>query len=293
MSGQSTVRLAIVGDLHDHFTDFDVAYLNGSDFDGAIFVGDLGRGNETSRRISRSIARLELPTLVMPGNADAPYAARLNAEFSLRRGLDRLFEDEPETALRSREQGLEGVRLCGYTLHRPRFEGLDFTIVSGRPFSMGGPEMTFAPELQRLFGIESLEHSATRLIELVDRAETEALVFVSHNGPTGLGDRPTDPWACDFLPERADWGDPDLALAIDHARREGRRVLAVVAGHMHLRIRGSKEDRTWRTHTDDVLYVNPARVPRIEFPAGGPLHHFVELTLSEDGATANEIFVEG
>jgi uncharacterized protein (TIGR04168 family) len=285
-------RLAIIGDLHDQWSDFDAEYLNGSDYAGVLFVGDLGRGEGTSRRIARSIMRLERPTLVMPGNADAPHAASLDAEFSVRRGMDRLFEDESAAMARRERRHFEGVRLCGYSLHRPLLPGLDFTIVSGRPYSMGGPELSFAAELHERFGIGSLEDSTKRLVDLVDRAETEAMVFLSHNGPLGLGDRPTDPWGCDFLPGPADWGDPDLAVAIEHAQRRGRRVLAVVAGHMHLALRDRSEERTWRRREGEVLYVNPARVPRIGRREGGQWFHHVALTLGPAGAEAEEIFLE-
>ena len=291
-SDTDAVRLAIIGDLHDHWSEFDAQHLNGSAYDGVLFVGDLGRGAATSRRIARSIMRLERPTLVMPGNADAPNATALDADFSVRRGMDRLFEDDAAASARPGRRTFEGVRLCGYSLHRPLLSALDFTIVAGRPYSLGGPELTFGTELHDRFGIGSLEDSAKRLIDLVDRAETEALVFLSHNGPLGLGDRPTDPWGCDFRPEPADWGDPDLAEAIEHARRQGRRVLAGVAGHMHLKVRDHDEERTWRRRDDDVLYVNPARVPRIGKREGGHWHHHVALTLRPDAAEAEEILVE-
>lgn len=284
------VRFAIIGDLHDHWNDFDAEHLNASDYDGLFFVGDLGRGPETSRRISRSITRLELPTLVMPGNADAPHADSLDAEFSVRRGMDRLFDAARSAGAAPRDFG--GVRLCGYSLHRPRLPGLDFTVIAGRPFSMGGPELTFGPELHARFGIDSLEDSAKRLIDLVDRAETDDLVFLAHNGPHGLGAGPTDPWGCDFMPDGGDWGDLDLTEAIAHARRAGRRVLAVVAGHMHLDVRGHAGERTWLRREDDVLYVNPARVPRIVSHEGGQRSHHVALTLGPAGAEAEEIFVE-
>lgn len=287
----ASARLAVIGDLHDHWADFDAEYLNASDYAGVLFVGDLGRGAETSRRISRSITRLELPTLVMPGNADAPHAANLDAEFSVRRGMDRLFEGDAAAREREGRRHFEGVHLCGYSLHRPALPGLDFSIVAGRPYSLGGPELSFAEELHERFGIGSLEDSTKRLVDLVDRAGTEALVFLSHNGPLGLGGDPTDPWGCDFRPEAGDWGDPDLAVAVEHARRAGRRVLAVVAGHMHLRVRGRSEERTWLRREGEVLYVNPARVPRIGRREGRPTFHHVALTLGAGGAEAEEVFV--
>lgn len=284
------VRLAVIGDLHDYWDDFDVEHLNGSDYDGVVFVGDLGRGEATSERISHAIGRLERPTLVMPGNADAEHAPRLNAEFSLQRGIDRLFDEAGDEAAPGATD-FEGIHLCGYSLHRPGLPGADFTIIAGRPYSLGGPELAFPERLRDSYGVGSVEDSARRLIELVDQAATEALVFVSHNGPLGLGDAPTDPWGTDFLPEATDWGDPDLATAMDHARAQGRRVLAVVAGHMHLAPKGGGPERTWRIRRDGVLFVNPARVPRIGQRDGRAWHHHVSLTIRGDGAEAEEIFV--
>ncbi len=283
------VRLAIIGDLHGVWSDFDIEYLNASDYDGVLFVGDLGRGDETSRRLAAEIGRIERPTLVLPGNADAPHAAGLRAEFTLERGLAALFGDDDARTKRARAWG--GVRLCGYSLHRPGLTGLDFTILAARPFSQGGPELTFKDELSDAFGIDSLEASRRRLFELVDRAETDDILFLSHNGPTGLGDAPTDPWGADFLSERVDWGDPDLEHAVAYARSQGRRVLAVIGGHMHLRLKGLDQERVWRRRHDDVLYVNPARVPRIG-RGERDWHHHVSLEISAEGVVAEEVFVE-
>ncbi len=281
------VSIAVIGDLHDHWNDFDLAFLNASDYDLVFFVGDLGRGDAASRRISKSIAQLERPTLVMPGNADAPHGSRLAAEFSVRRGVHQLLGDASPAG----NLGAEGVRLCGYSLHRPGLAGCDFTIVAGRPYSMGGPELSFAPEVHGRFGLDSMEGSAERLCSLVDQAETEALIFLAHNGPHGLGDSPADIWGCDFLPEPADWGDPDLELAIQHAKQKGHVVLAVVAGHMHLVTRGSGAERAWLRREEGTLYVNPARVPRIANREGAEAHHHVALRVAPERAEAEEIFV--
>ena len=93
-------------------------------------------------------------------------------------------------------------------------------------------------------------------------AEDGDLLVLSHNGPAGLGDRADSIWGCDFREEEGDWGDPDLTQAIDHARAQGKRVLAVIGGHMHLRTKQGVE-RPWRTERDGTLYLNAARVPRI------------------------------
>ena len=69
-------------------------------------------------------------------------------------------------------------------------------------------------------------------------------------------------------------------------------MLAVVAGHMHLGLRDHAEERTWSRRVDDVLYVNPARVPRIGRRAKGQWFHHVALTLHPTHAKAKEILVE-
>ena len=61
---------------------------------------------------------------------------------------------------------------------------------------------------------------------------------------------------------------------------EHKRVLAVVAGHMHHRLKGGGE-RKWLVESDGVLYVNAARVPRIE--KSGQRYH---VCLETDGERA-------
>ena len=36
-----TVKLAVIGDVHLHFNQFDVDYFNTSNYDLILFVGDL------------------------------------------------------------------------------------------------------------------------------------------------------------------------------------------------------------------------------------------------------------
>jgi uncharacterized protein (TIGR04168 family) len=187
--------------------------------------------------------------------------------------------------------GVSGSKRRPSSLHRVSAPGVDLSIIAGRPYSMGGPELSFGPALHSSFGVDSMESSTRRLTDLVDRVETRTVIFVSHNGPRGLGAEPTDPWGCDFKPDGGDWGDPDLEAAIDHARRRGLRVRAVVAGHMHLGLRDRSEERRWRQTSDETLYVNPARVPRILYRDGIAQHHHVVLQLNDEGSSAEEVYV--
>ncbi len=276
--------LAIVGDLHDAWNAFDDAWFARSGYAAILFTGDLGDTRASGLRVATAVADVPGPALVMPGNADARYAAQLRAEFVHRRGLSELLgrdpaEDRPRSAL------------CGYSLHPLRVGERWISVVAGRPFSLGGPSLAFAPQLEGRYGVTSLEESAKRLRELVDACESEELVFLAHNGPTGLGDRAHDPWGCDFKAEEGDWGDPDLREAIEYARGTGRRVLAVVAGHMHLALKQGARERCWQLEQDGILYLNAARVPRIFERDGRLLHHHLALHLGPGGVRAEERFV--
>jgi hypothetical protein len=50
---------------------------------------------------------------------------------------------------------------------------------------------------------------------------------------------------------------------VSYAQNSGRHVLAVVGGHMHRKLRGGGE-RLSKVERDGVVYVNAARVPRVD-----------------------------
>ena len=122
-------------------------------------------------------------------------------------------------------------------------------------------------------------------------ASRSASLFLAHNGPSGLGSGRADIWGCDFKKDEGDFGDEDLRLAVDHAQSSGKRVLAVLAGHMHHAIKGGGE-RRWQIERDGVLYVNAARVPRIFEHEGRHVRHHIAITLSEQGARAEPVLVD-
>ena len=281
----SEIRIGVIGDLHTHWDDVDVVQFNRSPYDLLIFIGDLGGGTaDSSLRIARSISRLTKDALVIPGNNDVGDMAELAAELVHRSGLQKL------ASLRTGTGHREPIRLCGYSTHRLTSDSTDLTLLVGRPHSLGGAELSYPSYMSSNYGIDSMDQSIDRLCALVDEVETDNLVFFSHNGPTGLGDEPADMWGCDFKPGGGDWGDPDLERAIEHALNRGKRVLAVVAGHMHLRTKHGPE-RDWITERHDILYVNTARVPRI-FAGDDDLHrHHVALTVRADGVSVEEVVV--
>ena len=288
----TTSRIALIGDLHSAWDIPDVDYFNASPYELLLLVGDLGGSRaRDGLRIARSLARLERRALVMPGNNDVDEYARIAAELTYRRGRADLLEDllPGETPTEAGESELR-PRTCGYSSHPLSVAGLDFTVIAGRPFSMGGAQLSFREALERSFGVRSMAESAARLCELVERAPTEHLVFFAHNGPTGLGAERHAVWGRDFDPAAGDWGDADLREAITHARSRRRKPLAVIAGHMHSPLRGGGQ-REWQRLHDGILYVNAARVPRVFEGPHGPVRHHVALTLAPGGARVEEVLV--
>jgi uncharacterized protein (TIGR04168 family) len=284
-------KVAVIGDLHGSWDDWDVAWFNASDYELLLFTGDLGSGTGAAGvKIARSIARLAKPALVMPGNNDVAYQPAIAAEFAHQRGLIELLA----AGARERSRGLAGasgrVEVCGYSLHPLSLGGRALTLLAGRPHALGGRELSFPEHLERNYAISSIEASTARLEALVADAPTEELIVLSHNGPAGLGSAPTDIWGCDFREGAGDWGDPDLAVALDGARARGKRVLAVIGGHMHLKTRTGAE-RVPRLEREGTLYLNPARVPRIQGGRNGVQRSHVCLEVDAAGIRAREVVV--
>jgi uncharacterized protein (TIGR04168 family) len=281
--------VAVIGDLHSAWEVEDIGYFQRGDYPLILVTGDLGHsGTSDGRRIARSLAQLAPQVLVMPGNNDAADYPHILAELTYRRARADLLLDAVAEG-HSIPPSREAAQLCGYSLHAAELNGFAFTVVAGRPFSMGGPELSFAEALARLHDVHSLRDSTERLCALVDASTTDHLVFFAHNGPTGLGAEPEDIWGRDFHHDAGDWGDPDLRVAIEHARQRGKRVLAVVAGHMHwVTSEKAHVSRRWQLQRDGILYLNAARVPRVFTHEGRTVRHHVNLELGPNGASAQE-----
>jgi uncharacterized protein (TIGR04168 family) len=285
------VRVGVVGDMHGAFDPIDAELLDAQGYERILFVGDLGPGKlEGDRRVARAIARLRTPVLVMPGNNDCAHAPALRAELGHQSGLAALLQRSGATFASPLNEASADVTWCGYGAHPIRVGGGAVTILSGRPYAMGGGELSFAEALHERHGVASMEASSARLLALVNGVETEAVVFLAHNGPTGLGAERDALWGNDFAPEPDDHGDPDLRAAIDHAQARGLRVLGVVAGHMHRRLR-SGGLRRWIERRDGVLYLNPAQLPRVAADVDGVRRHHVELRLALDSLEAEERWI--
>jgi uncharacterized protein (TIGR04168 family) len=283
-------KLAVIGDVHHAFSAEDADYFNASDHHALLFVGDVyNYSPQRGLRAAAELANLDKPALLIPGNHDAVHPAQLAAEISGRPSLIRLTSAVTGGNNLKRVQDLRdavgGVQVGGYSVHRIH-DALD--VITARPHAMGGSNLSFAPLLAEAYGVQSVEDSIARLRHCVDASEAKDVIFLAHNGPTGLGDRRTDLWGCDFRREEGDFGDYDLRAAIDYACGRGKRVVAVVAGHMHHRLRGGGR-REWFARKDCVLYVNAARVPRIFEESGGVFHYHVDVVVQDGRAEAVEV----
>ena len=286
-----SAKIAVVGDIHLLWDLFDVRYFNASDYDLILFVGDIAAyRHRGALPIARSIASLEIPAIVMPGNHDAVHLGQLVAEVLDRPAVsDTLGRGHPKRS-QQLDKALGQVTMAGYSRHRVELGGRSLNVIAGRPHSMGGPRVAFRRYLAESFGVDSIETSLQRLVSLIDDSGDEPIVFLGHNGPSGFGHRREDIWGCDFRAEEGDFGDPDLAQAIDYARASGRQVLAVVAGHMHHELKGGGH-RRWLEDRKDTLYLNAARVPRIFRRGESVLHHHVELRFDGSAMAAEERLV--
>ena len=287
------VKLALIGDVHLHFTAADAAYFNRSDDDLILFVGDLSNYRpRAGLPLARRIAQLQKPALFIPGNHDAVNLLQLAAEIWRKPWLARLGAWGQARRVRALQEALGAAVYAGYSVHHYQINGHNFDVVAARPFSMGGPSLSFRPFLRERYGLASLNDSAARLRQCVDQTRAERLIFLAHNGPTGLGSAATDIWGCDFRPEAGDFGDPDLEQAIAYARQRDKQVLAVVAGHLHHQTK-TGEQRQWLVQRDGTYYVNAARVPRIFTIKGKTVRHHIRLTLGETAVIVTEVIVSG
>lgn len=285
------VHIAIIGDIHNQFSVVDVDYFNQSKYDLLLCVGDLGqisggKGYEAARLLSG----IQKPLLFIPGNHDTVTPWQLLAEIWQSAWLARLTVVGQARRAARLQQYLGAATWCGYSTHSYVIRGFAFDVIAARPFSMGGPLLSFLPHLRKHYGVNSLTASAALLRTKIDAAQSKNLIFLAHNGPSGLGSARESIWGCDFRPEAGDFGDPDLQEAIAYAQAQGHRVRAVVAGHMHHHLKGGGQ-RQWLRREEDTLYINAARVPRVFTQAGEEKRHHIELLWGQDHIDAQEVLI--
>jgi uncharacterized protein (TIGR04168 family) len=258
----AALEIAVLGDTHGHFDEaLDAALLER--YPLRLCTGDLpaNRGRDRfddALRQARGLASLGVWTVL--GNHDGP------AVFTGRR-FPRSY--------RRLEKALGGLHVGGRRVELP---ALGLSLVGGRPLSCGARDYRFPVPGREEW---SLEQWGEHLGELIAGAAHERVVVLAHDGPSGLGSGRADIWGRDFGGEEGDWGDPDLRAALDHAAARGRRVTAVIAGHMHHRLQGGGR-RARCTREDGTLVLNAAVVPRVR----GEQRALTVVRLEERGASA-------
>ena len=290
-SPNGAARIAVIGDVHLRWNTVDVEFFNSSDYDLVLFVGDLaGYAHRRAMPSALAVSALRIPALFIPGNHDGVNLSQLIAEVAENTQLSDLIAGGQKKRCDELATALSPVELCGYSLHHFSHRGVEFEVIAARPHSMGGPRLSFHHHLKTHFGIDSIEESAHELCALVDKSRCANLIFLSHNGPSDMGAERHDLWGCDFRPTQGDFGDPDLRIAIDYAQQMGKNVAAVIAGHMHHKMKGGGQ-RRWHERREGTLYVNAARVPRIFRRDDRTFHHHLALELRGANVEAREVLV--
>lgn len=265
------LQIAVVGDIHDQWDDQDESALLALGVDLVLLVGDFG--NEAVALVEQ-VAELPIPMAVALGNHDAWYSTtpwgRQKCPY------DRRYEDRVQQQLKAL-----GTSHVGYS--KRDFTELQLSVVGGRPFSWGGPDWKHADFYTERFGVGSMQESSDRIVQAVRRSQFKTLIFVSHNGPSGLGHQPDDPCGRDWMPIGGDYGDPDLRNAIQFAKTLGKTVPLVAFGHMHHTLRHTRSHLRRRVHVDaeGTVYLNAACVPRATHIEGALCRNFSLVSLAD------------
>ncbi|MEB3339740.1 TIGR04168 family protein [Okeania sp.] len=247
------IKIAVIGDVHNKWELEDEIALKHLEIDLVLFVGDFG--NEAVE-VVRAIAAVDIPKAAVFGNHDAWYTA---TEWGRKKcPYDQTTEDRVQQQI-----DLFGEAHVGYS--SLDFPELALTVVGTRPFTWGGPEWRYADFYRERFGVNNFEESTNLIVKAVQNGKYENVIFLGHNGPTGLGDAPEDPVGKDWQPIGGDFGDPDFTNAITQSRKLGKKISLVTFGHMHHNLRHTKERlrKCVDMDSEGTLYFNAARVPRI------------------------------
>jgi uncharacterized protein (TIGR04168 family) len=269
------IRIAIVGDIHDQWDTADEIALQHLGVDLVLFVGDFG--NEAVELVGK-IASLDMPKAAIFGNHDAWYTA---SDWGRNKSpYDPLVEDRVQ-----QQTTLLGESCIGYgKLDFPQF---NLSIIGSRPFSWGGSQWKYSDFYESRFGIGSFEASTQRIVEMAESASCEHIIIIGHNGPTGLGDEPESICGKDWGESvGSDYGDPDLEQAIAILQAQGKSIPLVTFGHMHHKLRHTKERlRQPLVVRDNTIYLNAARCPRVLSKIERTLRNFSLVTII-DGKVA-------
>lgn len=272
---KNIIKIAVIGDVHELWNDYDQEALEFLEVNLALFVGDFGNESLT---VVEKIASLSMDKAVVMGNHDAWFTAtpwgRKKCPY------DRHQEDRVQKQLE-----LLGISHVGYGYRD--FPSLGLSVVGSRPFSWGGSKWKYGDFYQQRFGVNSFEESTAKMISAVKQTSYDQIIFIGHNGPLGLGSNPEDTCGRDWNPLGGDYGDPDFRDTIEITRTLNKKIPLVTFGHMHHSLRHTKKRLRTIVNQDDngTIYLNSASTPRIQEINGEKIHKFSLVTLNEGQIT--------
>jgi uncharacterized protein (TIGR04168 family) len=273
---RSEIKIAIVGDVHHLWQpQEDYLALQALGVDLVLFVGDLG--NE-SVETTQAIANLPMPKAIILGNHDAHYSSTdpLSTHKSKRPcPYDRTQEDRVQQQL-----DILGKLHVGYSyLDFPEFQ---LSVIGSRPFSWGSSKWKKEYFYKYRFGVHSFSESSQRIVDAVNQSKYETIIFLGHNGPSGLGAEPHSICGKDWKPIGGDYGDPDFAMAIESAYHTTKTIPLVTFGHMHHQLRhdANRTRDAIATNTQGTVFYNAACCPRIINTPQGNYRNFSLVTLA-------------
>ncbi|XP_078157946.1 calcineurin-like metallo-phosphoesterase superfamily protein [Carex rostrata] len=245
----STVRIAVVGDVHDDWElEEDSRALQFLEPDLVLFTGDYGNENV---ELVRSISNLKMPKAAILGNHDCWHTHQ--------------FSEKKPDRVQQQLQCL-GEEHVGY--QRLDFPELKLSVVGGRPFSHGGDRLFRKQLLSKWYGVNDMEQSARKICKAATGTpEENTVVILAHNGPTGLGSKVNDICGRDWVFGGGDHGDPDLAQAISELQSNTQiPIPLVVFGHMHKSLAYSSTNfrKMIAVGNKEIMYLNGAVVPRVK-----------------------------
>jgi len=238
-----------------------------------------------------AVSRCDRPMASIFGNHDAQRTLRAwhghhTSSWYRQRAATRLAEgatERPEFSSESLERLHRILETSDVGFRFRRYD--DLTVVGARPFSRGGPR--FLRPKSKFYKahwrkVACFETAADRIVQNCEHADG-AYVVLAHNGPSGFGSSPTAFCGKDWGGTRADWGDPDLEMAL---RRLAKKPLFVASGHMHSPTEQGECRTMFATTADGVPCVNAAVFPRWRRCADGRLARaftLVDLLRSPEG----------
>ena len=300
------MKIAVIGDIHSYLLPKDMDFFNTSNYDAILLTGDFPWHLQNgSNKVLKLLNRSFIPVYGIFGNHDSASLIQLAGEVFQKKWVKVFGSFFHPVRFDLLNRSARRVKMSGYnrfTLESywsipgvdegaPKQSKPAMDLVIARPFSMGGPSITYERFLKSKYQVSNFEDSRDKIFNLIKEVPTNRpYIVLAHNGPSGLGEAHTDLFGCDFKQNGGDWGDRDLAEAIEMAPRK---PLVVIAGHMHHRLKKSRKARNWALYKNNIWYINAARVPRVFKDVNrGELRHHLSLEFKDRQVEVTEMLVD-